>query len=399
MASAERCEPCADGRRLLLLALALRAVWALYKGQFWGYHDDGLFDDGVYLDMARSMLAGGPLLVTHPPGYPAFLAPFLALGGAGLTLARWAGLLVSALLPVLGYRLALSLDRSRAEALAAGVFLALDPMLVYFSSRFMSESLFAALAAGFLLAWVRAWRSGRAADAALAGALGAAATLTRGVMLPFGGVLALTALWRRREQPRWAALVLACGLVWAAGVGAWTLRNWRVHQRFIPVSYQGGLNFYEGLATDYGEIARRPVAMGEEAAALGLHDAFARGEHFGRKAKEWVREHPGEFLRICAVKFVRFWRLAPEAPHRLSVRVPAGLMAALLFAFALYGLSLGALRAPGAWFLVAWCLHLNLLHAVFAASLRYRLPVLAAVSVFAGAGAAAWLAQRGRIRP
>lgn len=399
MGSAERCQPCEDGRRLLLGALALRALWAAYKGQLLGYRDDGLFDDGVYLAMARDLLAGRPLLITHPPGYPAFLAPFLWLGEHGLTLARWAQLLAASLIPVLGYRLALMLERSRAEALAAGVFLALDPMLIYFSSRFMSESLFTALAAGFLVAWLSAWRSGRTGDAALAGALAVAATLTRGVMLPFGGALALVALWKRREQARWGRLVLACGLAWGAGVGVWTARNWRVHHRFIPVSYQGGLNFYEGLATDYGEIARRPIEMGEEAARLGLDDVFERGRHFSDKAKAFVRENPAGFARICAVKFFRFWRLAPEAPHRLPVRAASAVAAALLFGFALYGLTRGAAALPGAWFLLAWCLQLNVLHAVFAANLRYRLPVLPAVAVFAGIGAVAWLAQRGRIRP
>lgn len=398
MASAERCEPCEDGRRLLAAALAVRVVWALLKGQFWGYHDDGLFDDGVYIRMGHALLGRGDLMMTHPPGYPAFLAPFLALGDVGVSLARWAQFLVSALIPVLGYRLALALNRSRAEALAAGGFLVFDPMLVYFTSRIMSESLFTALAAGFLLVWLRAWQSGSAKAAALAGALGAAATLTRGVMLPYGGALALVALLRRREQPAWARLVLVCGVVWTLGVGAWTARNWRAYGRFVPVSVQGGWNFYEGLTTDYAEIATRPVRMGEEARALGYTTPFELAAHFGAKAKAFIRENPGEFARIVAVKFARFWRVAPEAPHAWPVRLAAGLCAAALFGCALYGLSRGAASAPGAWFLLAWCLQLNVLHALFAANLRYRLPVLPAVAVFGGVGLAAWLAQRGRIR-
>ncbi|MDX6770692.1 MAG: glycosyltransferase family 39 protein [Elusimicrobiota bacterium] len=397
MASAERCEPCEDGRRLLAAALLVRVVWAVLKGQFWGYHDDGLFDDGAYIKMGRALLGDGPLSMTHPPGYAAFLAPFLALGEWGVSLARWAQFVVSALIPVLAYRLALALNRTRAEALAAGVFLVFDPMLVYFTSRIMSEASFTALAAAFLLAWLHAWRSGSVKAAALAGALGAAASLTRGVMLPYGGLLALVALLRRKEQPAWARLVLACGVVWTLGVGAWTARNWRAYGRFVPISVQGGWNFYEGLATDYGEIAVRPVRMGEEAKALGLTTPFELDAHFGAKAKAFIRESPGEFVRICAVKAARFWRLAPEAPHALSTRLAAGAFSAVFFGFALYGLTLGAARAPGAWFLIAWCLHLNLLHAVFAASLRYRLPVLPAVAVFAGAGLAAFIAQRGRI--
>jgi 4-amino-4-deoxy-L-arabinose transferase-like glycosyltransferase len=386
----DRCIPCEDGRKLLLAALAVRVLWAVVSHRFWGYHDDGLYDDGVYLEMARAWLGQGALNAAHPPGYSLFLAPFLALGGdLGVSLARWVQLLVSALTSVLTYRLALNLRLSRAAALCAGAAVALDPMLIYFSARIMSESLFVALVAGFLLAWLYAWQSGRARDAALAGVLGGAAALTRGVILPFGGVLALVALWRRREQPRWAALVAVCGLCWAGVMAPWTARNWFAYRRFVPVSVQGGWNFYEGLTVDPDQVRHaRAEAMGAEAARLGLTDAFSKDAYFAAKAKEWIRENPGAFLRLCAVKAARFWRLAPEPPHGLASRLAAGAFSLALFAFALLGVR-AALRAPGAWFLFAWIAFLNLLHAVFASNMRYRLPLAPVLAALAGAGLAA----------
>lgn len=394
--NAERRASRADGRRLFAAALAVRVVWALLTHHFWGYRDDGLYDDGIYLDMARSLLAHGPLAPTHPPGYALFLAPFLSLGGSlGVSLARWVQLGLSALTAVLGYRLAVQLRLSRAAALGAGAALALDPMLIYFSSRMMSETLFVVLVSAFLLVWINAWRSGRARDAALAGLLGGAATLTRGVILPFGGVLAMVALWRRREQPRWAALVAVCGLCWAAALAPWTARNWREYGRFVPVSVQGGWNFYEGLTVDPAQVRHaRAEAMGEEAHRLGFDDPFSSDAYFGAKARAWVRAHPGEFLRLCAIKAARFWRPAPEPPHGTAVRLAAGTFYLALFALALLGLR-PALRAPGAWFLIAWIAHLNVLHAVFASDLRYRLPLAPALAVLAGAGLAA---LRGRDR-
>ena len=390
--SAERCVPCEDGRKLLVGALLARVAWALISHRFWGYRDDGLYDDGAYLEMARAFLGRGAIGATHPPGYSLFLAPFLAIGGdLGVSLARWAQLLVSALTPVLAYRLALNLRLSRAAALAAGAAVALDPMLVYFSARMMSESVFVALVAAFLLAWVYAWRSGRARDAALAGALGGAAALVRGVILPFGGVLALVALWRRREQPGWAKLVVVCGLCWAAVIAPWTARNWLAYHRFVPISVQGGWNFYEGLTVDPdpGRHARAE-AMAAEAQAQGLADPFTVDAYFGAKAKAWIHDNPGAFLRLCAAKAARFWRLAPEPPHALPVRLAAGAFALALFALAVLGLR-AVLDAPGAWFLLAWIVQLNLLHAVFASNLRYRLPLAPVLAVLAGAGLAALL--------
>jgi hypothetical protein len=376
----DRCLPCEDGRKLLALALILRVAWALWAKRFWGYHDDGLYDDGVYLDMARS-----GIVQNHPPGYPFFLAPFLALGDAwGISLARWAQMLLGAVTPVLTYRLALNLRQTRGAALIAGAFVALDPMLIYFDSRMMSESLFVLLVVAFLLAWLYAWQSGRSRDAAVAGLLGGAAALTRGVILPFGGVLALVALWRRREQPRWAVLVAVCGLCWAAAVAPWTARNWRAYHRFVAISPQGGWNLYEGLGLE------APDEMGREAEARGLRDFTGQDAYFGAKAKVWIGANPAAFARLCAVKLARFWRLFPEPPHGILVRLGAALFALVLFAGALLGLS-AASAAPGVWFALAWVLHLNLLHAVFASNMRYRLPVEPVLAVLAGAGWAAWL--------
>lgn len=387
MASAndDHCQPCEDGRKLLLAALALRVGWAVASHRFWGYRDDGAYDDGVYLEMARAFLGRGPLQATHPPGYPMFLAPFLAVGGdLGLSLARWATLLVSALTPVLTYRLALRLNASRAAAIAAGLLVAFNPMIVYFSARMMSESLFVALVVAFLYAWLDSWQSGRFSTAALAGLLGGAASLTRGVILPFGGVLALVALWKRREQPRWAALVAVCGLCWAGTIAPWAARNWYAYHRFVPVSIQGGWNFYEGLTVEPDQIRHaRAEEMGREAAALGLTDSFSQDAHFAAKANAWVKANPAEFLRLCLVKAARFWRPAPEPPHSWLVRLAAGGFAVLL----MVGAALGFRRvaaAPGAWFVFAWILHLNLLHAVFTSNLRYRLPIEPVLAVLAG---------------
>jgi hypothetical protein len=331
---------------------------------------------------------------THPPGYPLFLAPFLAVPGAlGVSLARWVQLVLSAALAPLAYRLAMRLRLSRPAAMTAGTFVALSPMLTYFAARMMSETLFTVLATGCLLAWLSAWESGRGRDAALSGVLGAAASLTRGVMLPFGGVIALVALLRRREQPRWAALVAVCGLSWTAGMAPWTARNWRVYHRFVPVSVQGGWNFYEGLTTDLAQIqGARAAAMEQEAAALGLTGPFARDAHFGAKAKAWIVAHPLGFLRVCAVKALRFWRPAPEPPHGLLVRLGAGAFALALFAAALLGLRAAA-ASPGGWFVLGWILQLNLLHAVFASNMRYRLPLEPALAALAGLGLARFAAR------
>lgn len=391
-AAAEKCAPCEDERKLLFAALALRFAWALASHKLWGYHEDGAYDDGVYLSMSRQLLSQGIWPLTHPPGYPLVLAPFLKFGMTGLSVARWIQIGISAFIAPLIYRLALHLRQSRAAALIAGAFVVLHPMMIFFSVRIMSETVFTALVVTFFLAWERAWRTGRLSAAALAGFFGGAATLTRGVIMPYGGVLALVALWRRREQPRWAALVAVCGLCWGGTVAPWTAHNWIAYHRFLPVSLQGGWNMYEGQTTDHEEaLYKRPTAMGEEVRALGMTDPFAIDDYFAVKGEAWIKANPQKFLHICAVKAVRFWKLAPEPPHVLASRVSAGLFAVVLFAAALLGLRRAA-AASGMWFLLAWVLYLNLLHSVYVNTLRYRMPAEPVFALLAGVGAASALA-------
>jgi hypothetical protein len=172
-------------------------------------------------------------------------------------------------------------------------------------------------------------------------------------------------------------------------VAPWTARNYAAYHRFVPVSVQGGWNFYEGLTVDPDEIRyKRAAAMTAESAALGLDgDVFAVDAHFSAKAKAWIRENPGAFARLCLIKAARFWRPAPEPPHTFPVRASAGLFSMILFAAALLGLRRTA-RVPGAWFPLALILFLNVLHAVFASNLRYRLPIEPVLAVLAGAGVA-----------
>lgn len=388
--------PDADGRGflnrdelyLLIAALSLRVVWALASHQFWGYRSDGAYDDGVYLDMARVIIGRGTLDATHPPGYPLFLALFMSVGEWGISLARWAQMLLSAAAAPLTYRLLLTLKPSRPAAVIAGVFVAVNPMLIFFSARMMSEIFFVFLFLAFLLSWLRAWRWGSLPLAALAGFFGGAATLTRGVILPFGGALALAALWRRREQARWAPLVVVCGLCWAATVAPWTVRNWLAYHHFVPVSIQGGWNFYEAQTVDPDEIRfKRSEEMTAEASRLGLTDRFEIDAYFGAKAKAWVRGNPGAFLRLCAIKVFRFWRPAPEPPHGALSRVAAGALTLALFAAGLLGLR-ATVPLRGAGFLFAWMVFLTVMHSMFVSTLRYRLPLEPVLAVLAGIGVA-----------
>ena len=375
------------GGALFLSAWLIRLLWLWRSGLLSAFPCQD-YDEGAYLEMALSFLdRGAHAWITHPPAYPAFLAPFAALGARGLVFARLVQTALGAALAPMTRRLAERLGLSPKTALAAGVLVAIHPMLVFFSSRLSSEIPFAILTMLFFQAWLDAWQNGDGRRAAWAGFWAGLASLTRGVMLPFGGVLAAVAWWKKRDEPRWAVLVLVCGAVWAATVAPWTIRNALRFKRFVPISEQGGWNFYEGLTLDLGEIeGKRAAAMAREAREQGLVNVFETDAYYARKAKAWIRGHPREFLMLVARKAFKFWRLAPYPPHSAVVRWGTGIFNFFFFALALVGIWRGFAARPGFSFILGFAAYLTLLHSLFASDLRYRLPLEPLIAIAAGAG-------------
>jgi hypothetical protein len=384
-------------KRLFLAALAVRVLAALAGGRLLGYSGDGLYDDGVFLQIAQSFVGRDPMIVaTHPPLFSALLAPFMLVpGDAGYTLARAMMLVLGAAVAPLTVVLAESLGVAEQGAALAGVLAAASPLLVYFSTRFMSEIPFTILTILFFLVWLAAWRHGDDKRAALAGVIGGLASLTRTVFMPFGGALAVAAFVLGRSRPRWLRLIVVCGAAWAATIAPWTIRNWVRFQRFVPISVQGGWNFYEGLVVSEEDAARRPYEMTLEAQAHHVTGVFEANDYFAAKAKDEIARDPAGFSWLCVRKAFKFWRILPYYPRNLFARLLIGLFTLCVFALAAIGLF--GLPAREAWgFVVAWAVFMTVMHALFASALRYRLPLEPFIFCAAGVGAAGLLGARSR---
>src|SRR6185437_9580533 len=129
-------------------AFALRFGYGLWHHQPLAPGGDSEF----YLRMAQGFLnAHAPLLITHPPVYPFFLAITFLIPGRMLGYALFAQSLVGAGCVLLAYQLGTFLYGERMAKIAL-IWVAFDPFLIYFSAYFLSETLFTALLlAGFLL--------------------------------------------------------------------------------------------------------------------------------------------------------------------------------------------------------------------------------------------------------
>ena len=341
-------------------------------------------------------------LVFYPPLYPYFVAlVWRAL--ASLEAVLWVQAALGALLVPAVARVG-AIAFGRRTGIVAAVFAALYPDLVWFSTRFWSETLFIVLLWWAIERTLTADRTGSRRTAAAAGLLWALATLTRELALY---LVPLAALWMLRPRaaaparswsswlrPPRATLLTAATLVAASllAIAPWTIRNGIVFRAFIPVSTMGSLNLWQGNTTlthlqIYELLARieGPVAQDRYCRQLAWQTISAR--------------QPTWILEKLAEQMPEFWKAGSEVldhlvgreacgPLTTTALVPIELLLILPY-LALLGLlvvGLARLRfGAGAGLLLLLLAAYNAAHVVAYATPRFRLPVMPVVFLVAAA--------------
>jgi hypothetical protein len=299
-------------------------------------------DEREYLALADSIRAGrgfsydaSEIGGTAPqfgraPGYPAFLA-LIGAGSKGEAHSPWrVKIAQSAIGGVTVWLIgAIALRAAgRRAGLAAAALAAVYPPLVWISAYVFSETLYslvALLAARVLQLAVdrdlppeggshKALVNSRATRlACVTGGLAGVAILIRPAMLVF---LPLAAIWLiARGQVRLAAtLLLTAALV----VAPWTIRNARVHDRFVLVASEGGVTFWTGnhpLARGEGDLAANPGLKLAEIEFRRAHpglSAEALEPLYYRAAWQWIAAHPLDWVVLIARK--AFFTVVPLGP-------------------------------------------------------------------------------------
>lgn len=340
-------------------------------------------------------------LVFYPPLYP-YLIALVSRAFGSLQAVLVVQCAIGALLvPAVARAGALAFGRR--SGLVAGALAACYPDLVWFATRFWSETLFVALLWWAIERTLAADASGSRRAAAVAGLAWGLATLTRELALY---LVPLAALWllrpraaaasgsRRWLRPSPSALV-APALLFAATllvIAPWTLRNALVFRAFIPVSTMGGLNLWQGNTTlthlqIYDVLA-------------GIDGAVAQDRYCRRMALETIAaRQPGWIFEKLGEQMPEFWKAGSEVLDHLVGREACGPLATrtlvaielllVLPYLALFGLlvvGLARLRFSGhAALLLLLLVAYNAAHVVAYATTRFRLPVMPVVFLVAAA--------------
>ncbi len=380
---------------VFVVALTARTGWGLIRPVHAG-HESGLQfpDEQQYWSMAEALRAGQGLpdelgfQATRMPLYPAFLSLFTGHDG-GMQTARAAQWVIGSMAALFAAGLAGALF-GRRTGLIAGLLVALDPFLIFFSSLLLTETAFVTALIGlWWLAVVLIEGEGRSlARWAALGLVAAGTVYIRESSLGLAAILILivatTAGYTRRAI---FGGVIAASIIVLTLV-PWAARNQRVVGEWCWLTTRGGISLYDGV----GPQATGASNLGDvkQMAEVASLDETAWNRYFLSRSFEAIGSDPMRIVKLGAVKMKRMWNPFPNVDSYQSgrTRLISVTWTASTFALAALGaiLLLFTRRREGwqwAVYLVLPALYLSLVHSLFIGSVRYRLGALPMLDVLA----------------
>jgi hypothetical protein len=209
-------------------------------------------------------------------------------------------------------RIAYLLFPSRLLALGAGAMIAFYPTFVYSVSTYHALNLYILLLLVVFHLCLSVERY-TVVNAALAGLLTGMAALARTEYIVLAGAGLLGALLTHRNW-RLTAIAASCAILVLL---PWTMRNYFVFERFIPVANSAGFNLFKGFnpeANGSGDwvdnhgVAKRLVGQRVSNVAFDKNYESAKDQVFRDAAIAFMKEKPVQSFVVLPIKKVLlFW--------------------------------------------------------------------------------------------
>lgn len=337
-------------------------------------------DSRIYFGLAEKILDGKGLGGSgrYPPLYPLFLAGIYGLSRNNTVLVQLVQTLISGALILCVYLLGKQVF-SQETGLLAAFLVAIDPFLNYFNAKLLSETLFIFLLVLSFLLLVRSLDEYKFSFST--GLCFGLSNLCRSVIF---GFVPLVVIGCVSSQPKKMKFLLStffiCGVL--VILFPWTIRNYLIFKKFVPLSLQKGWNMAEGLNPNFEdpEASRQwTTRMGEETKHM---TEIERDDYLWRKSITWIKSYPKEFSKLAIRKFFKFWRLYPYAPYGTKEKVISAIFFTPLLFFSIIGifLSFGFWRKLIFFYLLFF--YFSLTAMLFWTQIRYRLSLHPFLGIF-----------------
>ena len=395
----------ATRQKHLLVILVLAAF--LRSGVVYWKFENLSVDTDSYLTIALNLLSGegfcsvsGHPTAYRPPLYPWFVAVCLLMGGAaGLGAAQ---VVVGTATCCLAWMYARRVGLSEKSSLLTACLVAVDPLLLLYTSQAMTETL-VTFVVTLLLVTAASAPSRR--NSLFFGILFGLSVLCRPSLWAFGAlaVLAKLTFFKKRPNEQESGTLKARVGLLVLGVlvstAPWAIRNWIVLGRPILMTTHGGYTlllannpaFYD-VVVERGAIWGNPNLLEWQRqlnrslaeGGFARHDEIGRDSAMRKQAIRHIQESPEMFVRSCLTRVFRFWSPAPREGAVSSTKrlVVTGYYLAV-FVMCLMGcIHIWRYRSNFALGLVL-IVSLTAVHSVFWSNARMRAPVTIVVAAVA----------------
>ncbi len=362
------------------LALLTRGAWLTIVAVNGQGHSLRFPDEMDYWSIGESIAYGEGMVGEHGfralrmPLFPAYLSLF-AGSANGLLIAKAVQCAIGALAAVLVLMLGTRVGGSRV-GLVAGVLVAVDPFLVFFSSLLLTETIYITMQClFFLVAWKAFDRNAPITKTRwiVVGLVAAACVLIREAsVLPCLALIGLMIVVRRDRSAIVGGGIAT--LVFVLAMCPWAVRNQQVTGHLCWLTHRGGISLYDGVgpqATGEGDLA--DVKNMPAVRHLGEKEW---NDWFMRESIRSIRDDAMRIAKLALVKIARTWSPVPNAREFRSsyVRLVSVGWTLPVYVLAVWGCVVLLRRNRSAVVaLLIPALTVLLMHAVFVGSVRYRL--------------------------
>jgi 4-amino-4-deoxy-L-arabinose transferase-like glycosyltransferase len=389
-------------KQLLILILAAAVLIRISIALYMGDHVTpmpGIQDQVSYDALARSLLAGRgysftenwyPFTPANTPTahwsfiYPLYLSGTYAVTGYHPLAARLLqGVVGGALLCFLVYKIGRRVVNEATGLLAAGLA-AVYGYFIYYNVALMTETFFIVLVLLILYLSIELKENPKPILwIGLGLSLGLAALLRQTVLL-FVPLLFLWLLWElRKDRAQWWYFSVPVVIIFLL-IAPWTLRNYRVFQKFLLLNSNAGYALFASNHPNLGSDWSNDEVVVPVPEELAGQNEAELDQALTRIGIQFILSDPGRYLRLSLDKTLEYFWFWPAAHSSRISNINRVLSFGLYLPFMLLGLFFSLTRWRNFIILYLFILFHSGIHLLSWPAPRYRLPVDAVLMVFAG---------------
>jgi len=358
-------------------------------------------DTGIYYEpIAISILDGkgyqafeGVPNITRAPLFPLFLSIIYFFGGINHFTVKLIQIVLDSVVSLIVFIIAKRMTSFKVAYLSS-IGYAIYPFSIYLSINILSEPLYIFLLSCSVLFLIIGDETRHYKQYFISGFFIGLATLTRPVsmLLPF--FLSPYFLFKYKSRYLVAFIIFVFGFIIV--ILPWTIRNYKVSHRIIPVSLGGSNSFLQGskfeFLTSYEEKDR---LINKNLYELGLErkgkEAIEVDRIFKKAAiinyKQLIIQSPLNFIKLFAIKFLRFWYATDSGNHqKITLIIQLCYLLPAIWGF-IYSFKDRSSKSM-ALILTLIIVYTFSLHTVMFPLMRYSVPIMPYIIIFSMIGIA-----------